>query len=146
MMDRMYRVSSKTVPTWVFALLSAPTHTNCKGSELLMMQVTQFGVLSFALNIIDTPIQIFTRYPVNGSYNWECVKCGVRVAPGCRDQWQCLGGAGDIKQWPGPPLVSLRLRHSSLTQSHVTCIKRFVGRNCTHVKSKVEVKVRPHLQ
>ena len=28
------------------------------------MQVTQFGVLSFALNIIDTPIQIFTRYPV----------------------------------------------------------------------------------
>ena len=26
----MYRVSSKTVPTWLFALLSASTHANCK--------------------------------------------------------------------------------------------------------------------
>ena len=25
-----YRVSSKTVPTWLFALLSASTHANCK--------------------------------------------------------------------------------------------------------------------
>ena len=30
----MYRVSSKTVPTWVFALLSASTHTNCKGWDI----------------------------------------------------------------------------------------------------------------
>ena len=27
---RAYRVSSKTVPTWLFALLSASTHANCK--------------------------------------------------------------------------------------------------------------------
>ena len=27
---RVYRVSSKTVPTWLFALLSASTHANCK--------------------------------------------------------------------------------------------------------------------
>ena len=30
----IYRVSSKTVPTWLFALLSASTHTNCKGLDI----------------------------------------------------------------------------------------------------------------
>ena len=30
----LYRVSSKTVPTWVFALLSASTHKNCKGWDV----------------------------------------------------------------------------------------------------------------
>ena len=30
----IYRVSSKTVPTWVFTLLSASTHTNCKGWDI----------------------------------------------------------------------------------------------------------------
>ena len=29
-----YRVSSKTVPTWFFALLTASTHTNCKGWDI----------------------------------------------------------------------------------------------------------------
>ena len=28
--EGVYRVSSKTVPTWLFALLLASTHTNCK--------------------------------------------------------------------------------------------------------------------
>ena len=32
--DREYRVSSKTVPTWFFALLTASTHTNCKGWDI----------------------------------------------------------------------------------------------------------------
>ena len=30
----IYRVSSKTVPTWVFALLSASTHRKCKGWDV----------------------------------------------------------------------------------------------------------------
>ena len=29
LVDTIYRGSSKTVPTWLFALLSASTHTNC---------------------------------------------------------------------------------------------------------------------
>ena len=29
-----YRVSSKTVPTWLFALLSASTHANCKSWDV----------------------------------------------------------------------------------------------------------------
>ena len=30
----IYRVSSKTVPTWLFALLSASTHANCKSWDV----------------------------------------------------------------------------------------------------------------
>ena len=30
----VYRVSSKTVPTWLFALLSASTHANCKSWDV----------------------------------------------------------------------------------------------------------------
>ena len=30
----MYRVSRKTVPTWLFALLSASTHANCKSWDI----------------------------------------------------------------------------------------------------------------
>ena len=30
----LYRVSSKTVPTWLFALLSASTHANCKSLDV----------------------------------------------------------------------------------------------------------------
>ena len=30
----IYIVSSKTVPTWLFALLSASTHTNCKSWDV----------------------------------------------------------------------------------------------------------------
>ena len=29
-----YRVSSKTVPTWLFALLLASTHANCKSWDV----------------------------------------------------------------------------------------------------------------
>ena len=34
MQSLTYRVSSKTVPTWFFALLSASTHANCKSSDV----------------------------------------------------------------------------------------------------------------
>ena len=30
----LYRVSSKTVPTWLFALLSASTNANCKSWDV----------------------------------------------------------------------------------------------------------------
>ena len=30
----IYRVSSKTVPTWLFALLSTSTHVNCKSWDV----------------------------------------------------------------------------------------------------------------
>ena len=29
-----YRVSSKTVPTWLFALLTTSTHANCKSWDI----------------------------------------------------------------------------------------------------------------
>ena len=32
--NNTYRVSSKTVPTWLFALLSASTHANCKSWDV----------------------------------------------------------------------------------------------------------------